>query len=120
MRLTVILAIGAIAGFPMAAAAQDGAASDAGAGCGVQRASPSQAGIVANGGKACGAEDTLTVAVEPAKAPPSAGRLPPRPPGLGNLSEAGFFTGLGAFLATKGVDESVAARNLGEILPVSP
>jgi hypothetical protein len=47
-----------------------------------------------------------------AKAPSSAGRQASRPPGLGKLSDAGFFTGLSAFLGTKGVDASVAAGTL--------
>lgn len=120
MRLSGCLVCGAIASVFIAAGAPAGVASDTGAGCGVQLESPSQVGSVANGGKACGAEDTLTVAVEPAKAPPSAGRQAAQPPGLGDLSDAGFFTGLGAFLATKGVNASVPALNLDEVLPVSP
>lgn len=120
MRLTVFLAFSVIAGFPMAAAAQGGAASGTGAACHVQLPSPSQAGIVANGGKACVEQDTVTVTAEPAKAPPSASWQSAPPPGLGKSSDAGFFTGLGAFLATMGVDASVPAGNLEDILPVSP
>ena len=120
MRLSGFLALGAVAGMFMAAGATTGDASDAGAACNVQRPSQSQAGNVAAGGNPCGAEDAVAVAAAPAKASPSAGRQAAQPPGLGKLSDASFFTGLGAFLATKGVDASVPARNLDEVLPVSP
>jgi hypothetical protein len=119
MRLSGFLALGTIAGILMAAGAPTGDAFATGAPCKAPLPAQSQSGNVA-GGKACGAEDAEAVAAEPAKAPPSAGRQASRPPGLGKLSDAGFFTGLGAFLATKGVDASVPARNLEEMLPVSP
>lgn len=105
MRLSDFLAVGAFAGIVMMAGAAIG---DAVAACDVQLPET-----------ACGAGDAATVAAEPAKAPVSAGRQA-SPPGLGKLSDAGFFSGLDAFLATKGVDASVAARNLEDILPVSP
>ena len=117
MRLSGFLALGALAGILAAAGAPT---SDAGAACNVQLPANSQAGKVAAGGKACGAEEAVTVAAAPAKSPPSAGPQASRPPGLGKLSDAGFFTGLDAFLATKGVAASVAARNLEDILPISP
>ncbi len=113
MRLSGFLALGAIALILMAAEAPAGDAS-------VQLPAQTRAGNVAAGGKACSAQDAVTVAAAAAKATPAAGRQALRPPGLGKLSDAGFFTGLDAFLATKGVDASVAARNLEDILPVSP
>ena len=118
MRLSRFFAFGALVGILVVVGARAGGASDAGSACNVQLPSPSQAGNGAAGGKACGAEDAAIVAA-PAKAPSSAGQQAP-PPGLGKLSDAGFFTGLGAFLATKGVDASVPARDLEDVLPVSP
>ena len=115
MRLNGFLAMGAIAGILTAAGAPMGDASAADAACNVQLAAKSQAGKAAAGGKACDAADAAS-----AKAPPSAGGQASGPPGLGKLSDAGFFTGLDAFLATKGVGASVAARNLEDILPISP
>jgi hypothetical protein len=94
---------------------------EAGAGCRVAFTAPALVSVVARENGACIAPDELAVTVEPAQAPPAAGRqgrLQPR--GVARLSADGFFADLDAFLETRGVGESVPARNLDEILPVSP
>jgi hypothetical protein len=182
MRISVLFAVGALSGFPVAAAAQDAsgqspgascictvslepggrvaalddvdgqvllsaahgyaplkssaeltvgdrvvlmnearAVLSAGATCRVELSAPSLLSVVAQEGSACIAQDTLAVAVEPAQAPfAAAQQLPGRQAGLGGLFDTGFFSDLGAFLGTKGVDDAVAARNLDKILPLSP
>lgn len=173
MRIFVVLAFGAL--FPIAAAAQDGAASciceipaqtsgtvavldtlggqvllagahgyapaesgaelslgdqvillnqgrallTAGATCRARLGGPALVTIVGRGSHACVAESALAVSVEPAQAPPGQ-LLSGAQGGLAGLRGAGFFTGLGEFLGSKGVADGIPARVLDEHLPVSP
>lgn len=91
----------------------------AGATCRARLGGPALVRIVARGSHACIAESTLAVSVEPAQAPPGY-LLSGAQGGLAGLSGAGFFTGLDAFLGSKGVADGIPARNLDETLPVSP